>query len=360
MQNVKEEIVNFKQRFDAVLFEIIENEITKGSAVSPELGWLLTSMKNTALAGGKRLRPFLFYYGYKGLVDEHQFKEENVLRLSAFVELVHLELLVLDDIMDNSPTRHGIETIHQLEMKKFAHDHGVEGAVHFGTSAAILAGIIFGNISMKILAEVGAGAPDRALALVEYYNTVIIETAYGQYHDMLVAAKPAATEEEIQTIHLYKTAKYTIEAPLVAAAIFAGKSEEEISTISDFSLPLGISFQIVDDLIGTFGDEDQTGKSVKSDAEEGKHTFLTVKALEVLPVEERSEFVSLLRKGKLSDADFEIFKDAIIETGSKKYSQVLAGEYLKKSLQFLGNTPYNDSVQGKFAALAEFIVHRNY
>ncbi len=351
------------QNLSIFLDDILEKEVASATLVSKELCWLLSTTKTFSLSGGKRLRPYLFYVSYKGLVDEkgHTLSDEDIILLSVFIELIHLELLVLDDIMDKSPTRHGVDTVHVQERKKFSFEFGDDHAEHFGNSAGILSGVILGNIAMKSISHFSNKvSAEELLLLVEYYNDVIIKTAYGQFHDMYAASKKMVSLDEVEMIHLYKTAKYTIEAPLVAAAKVVSLNDSAVQEIIEFAEPLGRAFQIVDDLIGVFGTDEHIGKSVTSDLEEGKHTFLTVKAHELGNASEKEELSQLLAMGKVSDQQFGRFKELLISTGSKQYSESVLKKLFVESLQKLRISSYNDSAKKTLESLARFIIERDY
>lgn len=363
MNNNIVNLPEFKRSFDTFLDSILEQEVASATRVSRELCWLLNTTKTFSLSGGKRLRPYLFYISYKGLVpeDENSLSDKDIIKLSVFIELIHLELLVLDDIMDKSPTRHGFETVHVQEKKKFSFEFGEAQAEHFGNSAGILSGVILGNIAMKSLSHFSDTInAQKILLLVEYYNDVIIKTAYGQFHDMYAASKENVSIQEVEMIHLYKTAKYTIEAPLVAAAKVLALDKDKISEIVQFAEPLGRAFQIVDDLIGTFGTDEHIGKSVKSDLEEGKHTLLTVKAHELGNSDEKKELIQLLSEGEVSNTQFNRFKELLVSTGSRKYSDDILRELFAESLQKLAVSSYNDSAKRTLEKLASFIIERDY
>lgn len=361
-RQILDEVKAFKKDFDPLLLNVLEQEVADAAHVSTELGWMLNTMKTFALSGGKRLRPFLFTESVLGLneVYDVSYSREDIMHLAVFLELIHLELLVLDDIMDKSSTRHGVETVHIQEQKKFAYEFGERDAEHFGVSAGIISGIVFGNVAMKVAAQPASSFnPQNVLRMIQYYNDVVIKTAYGQFHDMYAASKDVVTEERVHMIHVYKTAKYTIEGPLVAGGLLHDPNID-IQKISSFAEPLGVAFQVVDDLIGTFGTDEHIGKSVMSDFEEGKHTFLTVKAHELLSDSDSREFALLLAKKSPTREDFDAFRSYIETSGSRKYSEELAVKYLEESLQNLAQSAYNESVKERLTSLAQFIVHRDY
>ena len=92
--------------------------------------------------------------------------------------------------------------------------------------------------------------------------------------------KEKRREKEILEVHRNKTAKYTVEGPLHLGAMLAGADEKILKVFSDYAVPVGIAFQIQDDILGAFGNEKKLGKPVCSDLREGKQTLLVAKALE--------------------------------------------------------------------------------
>ncbi|MBU1118347.1 polyprenyl synthetase family protein [Patescibacteria group bacterium] len=352
---LKEKLSTFKKEFDLELTKILDKQLSDAQNVSLELEKLLSQMKKYSLAGGKRLRPFLFSESYRGLTN----KPCDIVSLSCFVELVHLELLALDDIMDRSDTRHGVHTIHKSQQRDCEKSEITGGCAHFGSSAGILAGVMFGNIAMSVLANAPCSKKET-LAVVDYYNKIIIDTAYGQYHDVYTSLKQAVSLDEVKRVHYYKTARYTIEAPLVAGAYMAGLTDAEIEPIREFSRPLGHAFQIVDDLIGTFGSKEALGKSPQSDLAEGKHTYLTVWALLNGNAMQKEELATLLNKGEASENDLERFKSLLKDTNAYKHSVSQSKEYLKEALKALEDTPFDSETRGALGELAHFIVQRDY
>ena len=101
------------------------------------------------------------------------------------------------------------------------------------------------------------------------------------------------------------------------------------------------------------------GKSVFSDLEEGKQTYLTAKAFENSNAQTKKKLERLLRKKKITKNDFGLFQEILVESGSKDYSEKLAQRYLAKALKELEKTPFNKSQKAKLSSLALYIVKRN-
>jgi geranylgeranyl diphosphate synthase type I len=119
----------------------------------------------------------------------------------------------------------------------------------------------------------------------------------GQYLDVLEEnAAPLRSKSEAvaraNKVMLYKTAKYSLEAPLLIGAALGGAHESELRGLSNFGIPLGLAFQLRDDILGVFGDPQVTGKPAGDDLREGKRTVLIGLKLcqQVLPISLKSSW----------------------------------------------------------------------
>src|SRR4030042_6057598 len=108
--------------------------------------------------------------------------------------------------------------------------------------------------------------------------------------------KKKTTEKEVLKMYEYKTAKYTIEGPLHLGAILAGADDKLLKTFSAYAIPVGIAFQIQDDILGLFGDEKKLGKPVGSDIRQGKFTILAAKAVEKASGKQKKIIKNILGK----------------------------------------------------------------
>jgi geranylgeranyl diphosphate synthase type II len=224
----------------------------------------LAAAMRHAVAGGKRIRPFLTLqaaaYGLPG---------ERVLPTACGVEMLHCATLVHDDLpcVDDSDLRHGRPTCH----------------LAFDEPTALLAGdaLIIGAFEcLARQAEEPGIAPDRIVQcvreLAEY--TGARGLVVGEALDVETERRPF-TEPELEFIHLNKTAKLIICAAR-AGAILAGAPAAGLQRLTDYAEALGLLFQITDDLLDAAGDMAETGKPVGADAAAGKATYPGLLGLE--------------------------------------------------------------------------------
>ncbi|MEU7693674.1 polyprenyl synthetase family protein [Microbispora sp. SCL1-1] len=225
-------------------------------------------LREFVVDGGKRIRPLLCYWGWRGAGGEEAHDDRAVVT-GAALELYHAGLLIHDDVMDGSELRRGRPTIH----RGLAGTPRWTGAEAFGRSAAILLGVLAQAWADELIAD-AAGGDVRGRAARELFNRMRTEVVTGQYLDILAHARADADVERALTVIRYKTARYTVERPLQIGAALAGAPPALLEAYSRFGLPLGEAFQLRDDVLGVFGDPAVTGKPVLDDLREGKRTVL--------------------------------------------------------------------------------------
>ena len=267
-------------------------------AIDPALAEICDAVEIFVLGGGKRLRPAFAYWGYRGAggVDN-----DAVVAAVSALELVQASALIHDDLMDRSDTRRGEPAVH----RRFEARHATAGwrgaSAAFGDSAAVLLGDLALVWSDELLHTSGVEPADLARARA-VFDEMRTEVTVGQYLDVLTQATGDTSVERAGKVARYKSAKYTIERPLLLGAALAGASPEVSAAYSAFGLPLGEAFQMRDDVLGVFGDPGQTGKPAGDDLREGKRTYLVAAAFSALDDASRAELDAGLGDKSLDDA----------------------------------------------------------
>jgi geranylgeranyl diphosphate synthase type I len=327
--------MNFQQKM-AVLKDGIDLEMEKQfdiaiSEVGKEDKLIVEALEQTkkiALAGGKRIRGALLCQAYFGFGGKEKVK---ILKVAAAIELVHLFLLVHDDIIDRGDLRHGQETIHEMFARKYQKKYTTEGATHLGNSMAIIVGDLLYSISQRIILEAGFSFQLTSQSLLQLQK-IVAKTIVGQSQDIAIEYCKNVTQEEVLEMYENKTARYTFEGPLHLGAMLAECSDKKtMQSLSRYALPLGIAFQIQDDILGVFGNEDKIGKSVGSDIEEGKQSLLVIKTRELGILSQNKKLNAILGKKNLSQKEISIFQDILKSSGSLEYSKNEANLYIRKA-----------------------------
>jgi geranylgeranyl diphosphate synthase type I len=257
-------------RVQAALDTFVSDRRPALLAMGPELAPMADAVADF-LSGGKRLRPAFCFWGHLGAGGT----DSDALVLAASsLEMFQAAALLHDDVMDGSDTRRGKPSVHRA----FEALHGASGwhgsAEGFGRGAAILLGDLCLAWSDEML--LASGLVTDAARLV--FDDMRAELAAGQYLDLLEQVRPDTTVDTALRVARYKSAKYTIVEPLLLGAGLANVDLTE--TYTSYGMPLGIAFQLRDDLLGVFGDPAVTGKPAGDDLREGKRTVLVAMALE--------------------------------------------------------------------------------
>jgi geranylgeranyl diphosphate synthase, type I len=277
-------LAGFRGRLDRALADWLEAKRQDAAAGdSPETLELIDGVGQLATHGGKRLRPALVYYTYRAFGGT---SDAEALPLSLATELLHTYLLIHDDIMDHAEMRRGLPAAH-VRFSDAHRAHGLKGdAADFGRSVAIL----LGDLAQSWAVELAAPAfPKGGGELVRCFSAMCQEVVGGQYLELLVAQRRAATEEELLRVLRLKSGRYTAERPIQLGALLAGATAAAIADLSRYGAAVGEAFQLQDDLLGMFGDAGTMGKPVDADLREGKYTFLIHHALEAAdPVQRRT------------------------------------------------------------------------
>lgn len=328
------ELSRYKKIVDARLEAYFKDKEERIKKIDPLGKQALRFIKELTLAGGKRIRPAFMYWGYLAAGGK---EIQKIIDTSLSIELVHIFLLIHDDIIDRDDKRHGIKTLHKRYedlSKKLSskNDHK-----HVGNSFAIIAGDMAATLGNHIIFDSKFDAELILKALSKLQDTVSY-TVIGEMRDVWTELIGKTNEAEVLKIHENKTAKYTVEGPLHLGAILGGAGQKLLDDLSAYAVPIGIGFQIQDDILGIYGDEKKLGKPVGSDLIEGKQTLLIIKALEKGNSADRKFIKNRLGRKDLTREEIERFRNIIKDTGSLDYSRNLAEKFIKEGKAALGES----------------------
>lgn len=317
-------------------------------AISPDLAPMLSAL-DSLLSGGKRLRPAFCYWSWRGMGGEDG---PQITTAAASLELLQASALVHDDVMDSSDTRRGQPSVHR-RFQAMHREHGWSGSGEsFGTSSAIL----LGDLCLAWSAEMYdiSGLSDEALRRGRrIYDVMRTEVMCGQYLDMLEQSRGQGTVETALRVVAYKSAKYTIERPLHLGAAMAGAGPEALRALSDYGLPLGIGFQLRDDVLGVFGDPAETGKPAGDDLREGKRTVLVALALDRATPAQADALERGLGDPELDEDGVVELRSIITETGGLAACEAMIDEYTVTAGEALAAAPVTEEAR---AALTDLTI----
>jgi geranylgeranyl diphosphate synthase type I len=344
------------------------------AAISPDLA-PLTEFSRQFLRGGKRFRALFCYWGARSVSthrDEALSRDSNeALRATAgaasALEVFHAAALVHDDIIDNSDTRRGAASAHKLFEKMHADNGWAGDAGEYGRAAAILLGDLMLGWSDELLDEALEAVDDRAAArrARAEFNRMRTEVTAGQYLDILeerawLVQPEAELEERALRVIVYKSAKYSVQAPLVIGAALAGASDEQLAALRAFGLPLGIAYQLRDDLLGTFGDAAVTGKPSGDDIREGKRTVLIALARQALSPDSRSRLDAMLGDRGLTEQQVSDLQCMITESGAVDQVENQIAAHVSEALSALRDAPLDPQVKVELRSLTTTVTRRTF
>jgi geranylgeranyl diphosphate synthase type I len=301
--------------------ECVDAELASQSAVLAEVGpdteQLLAAVR-ALLSGGKRLRAAFLYWGYRAA---GQPDSPGLIRLATAMEFFQAAALIHDDVMDDSDTRRGLPAAHRALAARHNDEDWSGDADRFGVAGAILAGNLCLNWTEELFSTSGLPAEHlaRGRAVFDRMRTQLMG---GQFLDVVESARSweglttAERVERASRVIRYKSAKYTIEHPLLIGATAGGASEPDLAALSRYGLDLGHAFQLRDDLLGVFGDPAATGKPAGDDLREGKRTVLIAHTLEGADERGRAVMDAGLGRTDLDAQGVEEMREVIVASGA--------------------------------------------
>lgn len=224
--------------------------------------------------GGKRFRPALVVATFESLGGDTS-TNGCVYPVAAAFELLHAAFLMHDDILDHDTMRRGVPNV-SGEFRAYATTWKADasGAALVGDAAGLLAGDLLLHESQRLIALCPASDEERA-RLLDLLDEAVLVSAAGELADVahsVLESAPAAAD--VLTVTHDKTAVYSFAAPLRAGALLAGASPQAEAVLARFGSRLGLAYQLVDDLIGAFGTDEQAGRPAGADLREAKQTAL--------------------------------------------------------------------------------------
>lgn len=352
----KETLEKLKKEIDRELEKYLSQAILDVESQDKEAGRMLRHAAKIIMSGGKRLRPILMYFGYLAAGGTDR---KRIIRASVGIELIHNFLLMHDDIIDHAKTRHGVETVdvlyYKIGSKNFSDCKNLK---HLGDSMAILAGDLLEVLGIQAITAAGF-EPGLTVKAVAALQSVIATTIVGQTQDIGIENRKAVKQAVVLEMYKNKTAKYTLESPLKIGAILAGTDAKFLQKISSFAIPVGIAFQIQDDILGLFGDSRKIGKAVGSDIQEGKKTLLILEALQKSKKAEKQFMQKILGQEEIKPEDIEKFQNIIRTTGALSFNQNLAKKLIAQGKTALEKVQMNSAAKRFLLNLADYMLMRN-
>lgn len=335
---------------------MLETFLHDGGALAadldPDYAQLWRSM-GRASRGGKRFRPALVTGAYQALGGHDLALAQHV---GDAIELLHTGFVMHDDVIDRDEIRRGeLNVSGTFAHRALASGARADKAELLGQTAGILAGdlALVGATRMMALAPTGPETVRRLLDLLERSVQV---TAAGELADVRFSLDLGdPTLGDVLTMAEHKTAVYSFELPLQAAAVLAGAPQEISGRLSEVGRMVGIAFQLVDDLLGVFGDEEITGKSTVTDLREGKVTPLIAYARTTACWATIAQDVG---DPHLTPARAQHVRDVLESCGARAAIEDLATDYVSTALSVTADLPVPDQFRAWVSEMTATAVRR--
>ena len=311
------------------------------------LGWLDERFRPVDGPRGKRLRPLACLLTCEAVGGDWR----RALPAASAVELVHSFSLIHDDIEDHSDTRRHRPTVWRL--------WGVAQAVNTGDAVWAVS-----RLSMMRLLDRGYDA-GTVLRLVKLVDETCLELCAGQYLDLAFQGVDSVSPADYERMVLDKTAAL-ISASTAIGAILGGAKEPVVAAYRGFGRELGLSFQIIDDILGIWGDPSVTGKSAAGDLLEKKGTLPVLYALHWEREQGFDDLGPIYAQPALSPDDLSTILALLARCGAREYARSLARQHHRRALAYLDAIEHEDAAQidhaaqGKLRKLAVALADRAF
>jgi geranylgeranyl diphosphate synthase, type I len=305
------------------------------------LGWIDKKglpVKNNA---GKALRPALCLFSCEAVGGDYT----KALPAAAALELVHNFSLIHDDIQDNDRERRHRATVWTV--------WGKPQAINAGTAMRILAntavGRLYGNgVSVEKQLRLNRRLDEITLALIE-----------GQYLDISYEKRFDITVRDYLTMVNGKTAAL-IAGSMEIGALLGTDIESSVRSFRETGNNLGLAFQIRDDILGIWGDSEETGKSAGNDIRRRKKSFPVVFAMENTRGSAKNELISIYKESSMDEKAVDRVLEIFEITGTQANAQDLVDKYCRKAAQSFKKLKVSGQSQKDMQELVEFLTGRKY
>ncbi len=281
-------------------------------------------------SGGKRFRPLLLLAasalcGYRG---------EKRYPLSAVIEFIHTATLLHDDVIDAAETRRGKISANNI----------------WGNAASVLVGDFLYSKSFKLMTDYGN------LAIIKLLSTTTNTMSEGEVFQLIKCGDVNITEKDYLIIIEKKTA-ILISAACAVGGILGNAPETQVEALTRFGMRLGSAFQITDDTLDYVAKEEEFGKAIGKDLEEGKITLPLIRALKKCTLEEKNTIKKVIEKKEKSDAAIADIIDMINRYDGINYSLNKAKAYIDEGKGFLESFTESEP-KASLLAISDYIVER--
>ena len=274
--------------------------------------------------GGKRVRGYLIKLGQMLFGKD----DDSYIDIAAAIEIFQTAILIHDDVIDEADKRRGLDTINA----KYAGQIGISKAICIGDLGFFISYNIINNANIS---------DDLKIEIMKVYSKTLYNTVNGEIIDVELPLKSLEYHKKmddklIYDIYVNKTAWYTIIGPILIGASSANASSLDKEKLMKMGENLGIAFQIKDDLLGLYSEDDSMGKTL-NDIKEGKQTIIYKYAIDHANKEEIEIINKYYGNSCVTMDENKIITDLFIKLGARENAEKLELEYTKKGIDIINS-----------------------
>ena len=286
--------------------------------------------------GGKRIRPLLVLMAYRIFKDDY----ESVVKPALAVEVFHNFTLMHDDIMDKAPLRRGKATVHEK----------------WNANIAILSGDVMLVKAYDLLLE--SKSPVLA-TIIESFNETARFVCEGQQLDMDFETRDNVTVDEYVEMIKLKTS-VLLGYSLKYGGLLAHTTPDNLYNLYNFGCYIGIGFQLKDDLLDVFGEQEKVGKQMGGDIIANKKTYLLIKALEKADGAVKEELSAWLIKKDFNKEEKVNAVTSIYETlNLRAETEELMNHYFSLGFNYLKKVKGSEEAKTQLEEFSHYLIHRD-
>ena len=258
------------------------------------------------------------------------------IRAGVSLELFQNYLLIVDDVMDKSEFRRGQLSLHELYLKEHHEDE------HLANMLAINVGLLAQHLANMALTSLTKESVHVEKALALLHRNVLI-TGLGQIDDISQQITQNINDKDLIRKYSFKSSYYTFVNPIQVGLVLAGVDKKDVlKEVEEFGVFAGIAFQLHDDILGVFGNTQETGKSNLDDIKEGKLTLLVNHALKHANNQDTNTLMNALGNQTISNKDLKDVQAIFEKNGSKKFVDAEAELYAKRAKEVIISSKFWD------------------
>ena len=332
-------MAGIRAHVDAKLEAFFASKHEEATRLSPRATELVTEVRDLTMRGGKRLRPIVTAAAYRAASGSDD--DTPTLEVGAALELLQTYLLIHDDWMDEDLERRGGPAVHHAFQRRHGHDH-------LGASLGILAGDLASTFGWELFLR-GRFPERRRDAGLQLFVEIQKEVFAGQQLDLM-------TDSNVERMHDLKTGSYTTRGPAELGGLLADADEEGMKALRAWSAPVGVAFQLRDDLLGTFGAAQQTGKP-GDDLRHGKHNAVVAAFHRLGPSEQQRSKVEAVW-GCAEASSEELLAATAVLQAARAEVETRLGYLAEQARSALGASPFDDEAKRMLEEVTQRLTER--